>query len=61
MLYDLNKKSKEVIMGADRCVSNSLEKNTFACSKIYQPAENPNFLIGIAGDPRVHQLVKGFY
>ena len=56
----VNRKTKETIMGADRCISNSLERNTFASSKIYQPAENPNFLIGISGDPRVHQLIKGF-
>ena len=56
----VNRKTRETIMGADRCISNSLERNTFANSKIYQPAENPNFLIGISGDPRVHQLIKGF-
>lgn len=56
----VNKKTKEVIMGADRCVSSNLERYTFSCSKIYQPYENPNFLIGIAGDPRVHQLIKAF-
>ena len=56
----VNKKAREVIMGADKCASNSLERNTLASSKIYQPAENPNFLVGIAGDPRVHQLIKAF-
>ena len=57
----VDKKSKQTYMGCDRCASNSIQKFTISQSKIYQPAENPNFLIGFAGDPRVKQLITNFF
>lgn len=53
--------NKRVYMGADRCASNCMTKFSLEGSKIYQPVENKNFLLGFSGDPRVMQLINSYF
>lgn len=58
----VDKKRKGTIMGSDKCVTTNLRKYSFGenDTKIYQPEENKNFLIGFAGDIRIKQLFSSF-
>ena len=58
----VDKTSKQTYMSCDSCMSSPMLKLTMGdgTSKIYQPAENSNFLIGVCGDPRVKQLISSF-
>ena len=58
----VDKKRKGTIMGSDKCVTTTLRKYSFGenDTKIYQPEENKNFLIGFAGDIRIKQLFSSF-
>ena len=56
----VDKVNKQTYMSCDSCASNAYMKVTLGESKIYQPSENPNFLIGGSGDGRVMQLISAY-
>lgn len=58
----VDKEKNRTIVGSDSCLSNGVRKSIINQEegKLFSPRENDNFVVGVAGDPRLKQLIEAF-